>query len=129
MLYNIDQDIRTVSYTRFENTRNWILRKHPEVSSYTFLPSNTSRRLLSTNPMDHRPFLKIWRDAYLSALQRIKRLQSRLSGDFRAYGLSLDVSRAEAVAERLDRLATPQFEDFFPDGHVDLRMPPLCLEA
>ncbi|MBW1758651.1 MAG: patatin-like phospholipase family protein, partial [Deltaproteobacteria bacterium] len=63
VLYNIDQDIRTISFTRFERTRNSTLRENPEVSSYTFLPSNTLRRLLSTNPMDHRPYLEIWRGA------------------------------------------------------------------
>jgi hypothetical protein len=49
MLCNIDQDIRTISYTsstsytRYETTRNWVLRQHPEVSSYTFVPANRSR--------------------------------------------------------------------------------------
>jgi hypothetical protein len=43
--------------------RNWVLRKHPHVSSYTFVPANRLRRLISQNPMDHRPYLEIWRGA------------------------------------------------------------------
>ena len=68
LLYNIDQDLRTVSFTRFETARNCILRKHPHVSSYTFLPANRARRLMSFIPMDLRPYLEIWQQAYLSTL-------------------------------------------------------------
>ena len=127
VLYNVDQDIRTVSYTRFENTRNWVLRKHPEVSSYTFLPSNRLRRLLSVNPMDHRPYLRIWRGAYLSTLNRLRRLSHRLRGDLGVHQLGLDLSRAEAVARRLESVDTPDFSDFFADGVVRLKRPPLCM--
>jgi NTE family protein len=128
LLYNIDQDIRTVSYTRFENTRNWILRKHPEVSSYTFLPSNTSRQLLSVNPMDHRPYLEIWRGAYRSSLQRLKHLGHRLRGDLRAYGISFELERAEAIVEQLDATRKLSFADFFVDRKIQLRQPKLCLD-
>ncbi len=128
LLYNADQNIRTISYTRFENARNWVLRKHPEVSSYTFLPSNTLRRLLSLNPMDHRPYLEIWRGAYLSTLQRIHHLAHRMRGDLRAYGLPLDTSRADAVAERLRATHALTFADFFPDGRADISQPTLALE-
>ncbi|MRR11926.1 patatin-like phospholipase family protein, partial [bacterium] len=34
LLYNADQDIRTVSFTRFETTRYWVLRQRPDVSLY-----------------------------------------------------------------------------------------------
>lgn len=129
ILYNIDQDLRTVSFTRFENTRNWVLRKHPEVSSYTFLPSNRQRRLLGTNPMDHRPFLEIWRGAYLSTFARILRLRHRLRGDLAAHGLSLDLDRAAAVADRLEHTPAPTLADFFPDGVIDIRTPPLALSS
>ena len=42
---------------------------------YTFLPANRLRKVLSVNPMDHRPYLSIWRGAYLSTLQRIHLLR------------------------------------------------------
>lgn len=118
LLYNVDQDIRTVSFTRFETTRHWVLRQRPDVSLYTFLPANRQRKLLSVNPMDHRPYLPIWRGAYLSTLQRIHLLRHRMCGDLAAHGLALDLSRAEAVAARLEATETVTFADFFPDGRV-----------
>jgi NTE family protein len=124
-LYNIDQDVRTISYTRYENTRNWVLRKHPRVSSFTFVPGNRQRRLISHNPMDHRPYLEIWRGAYLSTLARLAHLRHRLEGDLRAHGVGLDLARAEAVAERLRASTALRLEDFFPDGRAALRLPPL----
>lgn len=128
VLYNIDQDIRTVSYTRFENTRNWVLRRHPDVSSYTFVPANHLRRLLSISPFDHRPYLEIWRGAYLSTLKRILRLRHRMHGDFEIHGLKFDTSKAEAVAEQLEENQEPRFEDFYPAGAVQIPKPPLSAE-
>lgn len=128
MLYNIDQDVRTLSFTRFEYTRDWALRQHPEVSSYTFLPSNRIRGLLSLNPMDHRPFLPIWKGAYLSTLARIQVLCHRLRGDLDAHGLGLELARAEAVAARLEATSSPTFADFYPDGRVEIPRPALALE-
>jgi NTE family protein len=124
VLYNIDQDIRTISFTRFERARDSTLRKNPEVSSYTFLPSNTLRRLLSTNPMDHRPYLEIWRGAYLSALQRIDQLCHRLRGDLAEQGMHLDTGLAEVVAEQLRTTNKLCFEDFFPERQVDIEQRP-----
>lgn len=124
VLYNIDQDIRTISFTRFERARNATLREHPEVSSYTFLPSNTLRRLLSTNPMDHRPYLEIWRGSYLSALQRIDQLCHRLRGDLAEQGMLLDTGLAEVVAEQLRTTNNLCFADFFPDRQVDIKKRP-----
>lgn len=127
LFYHMDQNVRTISFTRFENARNWVLRRHPEVSSYTFLPSNRQRRLLSINPMDHRAYLQIWRGAYLSTLSRIEILEHRMRGDMGAHGLRLDLSRARAVALRLEASEEPKFEDFFPDGQIQLQQPPLVM--
>lgn len=128
ILYNADQDIRTVSYTRFETTRYWVLRRHPEVSLYSFLPANRVRKVMSVNPMDHRPFLQIWRGAYLSTLLRIQKVQHRMRGDLAFHGLSLDTARAEEIARRLDSVVVPRFADFFPDGRIDVR-PPVVTRA
>ncbi len=128
VLYNIDQDIRSLSYTRFENTRNWILRKHPEVSSYTFLPSNRIRHLLSKNPMDHRPYMEIWRGAYLSTYERLKVLSHRMRGDLHAHGIYLDLERPRVIAERLRHHEHARIQDFFPYGRVEIRTPPLCFD-
>ncbi len=121
ILYNADQDIRTLSFTRFEKNKAWVLRRHPEVSLFAFLPANRLRKLLSVNPMDHRPYLQIWRGAYLSTLQRIRSLKHRMGGDLAAHGLPFDTSRAEAVAARLEAAESLTMADFFPDGKVVLR--------
>ncbi len=124
VLYNIDQDIRTMSFTRFERQRNSVLRKNPGVSSYTILPSNTLRQLLSMNPMDHRPYLRIWRGAYLSSLSRIHQLCHRLQGDLAEHGMTIDTSRADAIAQQLRSQSQPKFEDFFLDRQVKIRTRP-----
>jgi hypothetical protein len=123
VFWNADQDIRTVSFTRYETTRNWVLRRHPEVSLYTFLPANHLRTVMSVNPMDHRPYLEIWRGAYLSTLKRIHSLGYRMRGDFAVHGIAFDTARADEVAARLRHHPAPTFADFFPDGKVDLRVP------
>jgi len=129
MLYNIDQDVRSLSFTRFETARNHALRRHPEVRSYTLLPNNRLRRLISENPMDHRPYLEIFRGAYLATLRRINTVRYRLDGDLSLHGIRLNTRHAEAIAGRLraagDDLA---FSDFFVDGRVRLRTPRLSLE-
>jgi predicted acylesterase/phospholipase RssA len=129
MLFNIDQDVRSLSFTRYENTRNCILRRYPEVSAYTFLPDNRLRKLLSINPMDHRPYLEIWRRSYLATLHRLEEVRHRLAGDLAASGIDLDTTRAMAIAERLSAARDLRFEDFFADGKVALRTPPLALES
>lgn len=120
LLYNADQDIRTVSFTRFEAARTWVARQRPDVSIYAFLPANRLRKVLSVNPMDHRPFLPIWRGAYLSTLQRIRLLRHKMCGDLAVHGLVLDTSRAEEVAARLEAAASVRLADFFPDGKVEV---------
>ena len=126
VFYNADQDIRTVSFTRYETTRNFVLRRHPEVSLYTFLPANNLRQLMSVNPVDHRPFLEIWRGAYLSTLKRIHALGYRMRGDLAAHRIGFDTARADEVAKRLAATDTPAFADFFPDRRVDVRVPRLA---
>ncbi len=118
VLYNLDQELRTISFTRFENTQKWVLRKHPEVSSYTFLPSNRSRRLLSRNPMDHRPYLAIWHEAYLSVLRRLEVVAHRLHGDLGARGMTLNLNRPREVAARLEATKKLCLEDFFVGGRL-----------
>jgi len=124
VIYNADQDIRTVSFTRYETTRHFVLRRHPEVSLYTFLPANNLRRVLSVNPMDHRPYFEIWRGAYLGTLRRLHSLGYRLRGDLAFQGIVFDTARADAVADRLAAARTPRFRDFFPEGRVEIRAAP-----
>jgi len=128
LLYNVDQNLRTLSYTRFENTLRFVLAAHPEVSAYSFLPSNRTRRVLSVSPMDHRPYYEVWRGAYLSTFQRLEQIGHRLKGDLATHGIALSMERASEVAARLKATERPDFADFFPDRRVRLSRPPLCLE-
>lgn len=128
VLYNIDQEIRTLSFTRFEQARKWVLRRHPEVSAYTFLPQNRLRGLLGMNPMDHRPYMAIWRGAYLSTLKRIERVAQRLRGDLERHGIELNLDRPRAIADRLRARTEPSLADFFPDGKLRIYRPPLAME-
>ena len=43
---DVDQDVRAMTYTRFETTERDVQRRHPEVGLYSFLPRNSQRRLL-----------------------------------------------------------------------------------
>lgn len=128
VFYQMDQTIRTMSFTRFDNARNGVLRRHPDVSMYTFVPSNRQRSLLTGRPMDHRIYAPIWRGAYLSTLARLERLEAKLSGDLEAHGMHLDLSRARAVAHRLEQIESPELADFWPDAEVELEQPPLTLQ-
>jgi len=128
MLYNIDQDVRSLSFTRFEAAQSHALRRHPRVSSYTFVPNNSLRHILSINPMDHRVYLPLFQGAYLGTLRRLQHVAYRLRGDLALRGVTLDMAPAEAIAERLEAAGEGvALEDFFPDGRIDLRTPPLSL--
>lgn len=127
-LYQMDQTIRTMSFTRFESTRNAVLRRHPEVSAYTFVPSNRQRRLLTGRPMDHRDYAAIWRGAYQSTLARMERLEPKLAGDLRAHGLELNLDRPRRIASHLARVTNPGLDDFWPDGDVQIYRPRLALD-
>lgn len=127
LFYNVDQNIRTMSFTRYEEVRAAILSAHPGVSAYTFVPNNRLRRMLALNPLDHRPYFALWKGAYLATLQRLRVLRHRLAGDLRGHGFQLDLARAEAVAPRLEAAREPTLADFFPEGKVALRSFPLAL--
>ena len=79
--------------------------------------------------MDHRPYLEIWKGAYLSTLQRFEALCHRMRGDLSVHGVTLSVDRALEVAARLRATETPTLHDFYPDGRIELAQPPLCLEV
>lgn len=129
MLYNIDQNVRSLSYTRYEIGRNHALRRQPEVRSYTLLPNNRLRRLLSVNPMDHRIFLEVFRGSYLATLRRIDAVRHRLHGDLALHGITLETGPAEEIGRRLEAAGDKlRFDDFFIDGEVALRRPRLSLE-
>ncbi len=125
LFFHIDQNVRTMSFSRFRSARNAILRRHPEIDAYTFLPSNRQRGLLADNPMDHRSYQAIWRGAYLSTLARIERCRPKLEGDLGAHGLTLDPEPAQVVARQLEAVETPTLADFYPGRVVRVARPVL----
>lgn len=127
LLYHIDQDIRSLSFTRFLGVRDTLLRRHPEVSAYTFVPANHLRQLLSVNPMDHRPYLEIFKGAYLSTLARLELVRHKLRGDLNTHGWKMSLDRAQAVAEQLWGIPDDELSlaDFYPDRRLAIKTPPL----
>lgn len=127
LFYHVDQNVRTMSFTRFANARKWVLRRHPEVGVYSFIPSNRQRHLLADNPMDHRSYAQIWRGAYLSTLARLERCWPKLSGDLSAHGLELNLDVARRVARHLEQTDEPTLRDFYPQRRLTCQQPALTL--
>jgi NTE family protein len=108
-MWVMEQDYKTMSYTRYEQARNEILRRHARVSVYTFVPSNRMRRLMSgQNPFVSRNFHPIVCEAYRSTYRRLKRVEYKLSGELRSHGIALDLALPE---EKLVRLAGAKRHD------------------
>ena len=103
-LWIFEQDLKTMSFTRFEQVRDELMRQNPHVSLYTFVPSNRMRRLMSSqNPFVARNFDAIVCEAYRSTRRRLSQLEYRLRGDLAGHGITLDLTPAMAKVERLAR--------------------------
>jgi predicted acylesterase/phospholipase RssA len=103
-----EQDYKTLSYTRFEMASDEIVRQHPEVNVYTFVPSNRMRRLMSgQNPFVSRNFHQIVCEAYMSTYRRLQQLEYKIRGELRTHGITLDLAPVEAKVERLKAQKRP----------------------
>jgi NTE family protein len=102
-MWIMEQDYKTLSYTRFEQARNEILRRNSRVSIYTFVPSNRMRRLMSAqNPFVSRNFHPIVCEAYRSTFRRLQKVEYKLAGELSSHGITLDL---EPVEEKVRALA------------------------
>ena len=102
-MWIMEQDYKTLSYTRFEQARNEILRRDSRVAVYTFVPSNRMRRLMSAqNPFVSRNFHPIVCEAYRSTFRRLQKVEYKLAGELRSHGITLDL---EPVEEKVRALA------------------------
>lgn len=102
-MWVMEQDYKTMSYTRYEQTRNEILRRNSQVSVYTFVPSNRMRHLMSNqNPFVARNFHAIVCQAYSSTYRRLRALEYKLTGEMASHGLRFDLA---PVADRVQALA------------------------
>jgi predicted acylesterase/phospholipase RssA len=100
-LWILQQDIKTIAYTRFAQVSEEILRRYPHVSCYTFLPSKRMRTLMSQNPLAAENFHPIVTEAYSSTYRRLSQLEYKLAGELAAHGIELEL---KAVADKVERL-------------------------
>ncbi len=108
-MWVVEQDLKTMSYSRYEQARNELLRRSQHVSIFTFLPSNRVRKLMSRkNPLVSTGFDEIVCQAYLSTYRRLGQLEPRLSPELEAHGIAFDRTPATEKAERLHRARRPR---------------------
>ncbi len=91
----VEQDLKTLAYTRFSQIRAEVLRQNPSVSAYTFVPSNRMRRLMSQNPFIGQNLHPIVCEAYRSTYRRLKQIEYNLSGELASHGIKLDLKPVE----------------------------------
>jgi len=108
-MWIVEQDYKTMSYTRYEQARNELLRRHSRVSIYTFVPSNSMRRLMSgQNPFVSRNFHSIVCEAYKSAYRRLRTIEYKIRGELASHGIKMALAPVE---ERVHRLADAKRPD------------------
>jgi predicted acylesterase/phospholipase RssA len=107
-MWILEQDLKTMSYTRFEQAREELQRRQSHASVYTFVPSNRMRRLMSSqNPLVSRNFDAIVCEAYRSTRRRLSQLEYRIRGDLLAHGIKLDLAPAMEKVERMRAAREP----------------------
>jgi predicted acylesterase/phospholipase RssA len=107
-MWIVEQDFKTLSYTRFEQARNEIARQHPDVNIYTFVPSNRMRRLMAgQNPFVSRNFHPIVCAGYRSTYRRLRQLEYKIAGELRSHGIHLDLDPVEAKIGLLRQARRP----------------------
>lgn len=106
-LWLVEQDIKTLAYTRFEQVSEQVLRRYPHVSAYTFVPSKRMRQLMTQNPFASRNFDAIVCEAYCSTYRRLRALEYKIRGELFSHGILFDLDRVQVMAERLEGTAGP----------------------
>lgn len=108
-MWVMEQDYKTMSFTRYEQARNEILRRSSKISIYTFVPSNRMRYLMSNqNPFVARNFHAIVCQAYSSTYRRLRLLEYKLAGEMASHGLVFDLG---PVADRVAKLTAARRPD------------------
>ncbi len=101
-LWVAEQDYKTLSFSRFEQARDVIMRVNPHVNIYTFVPSNRMRHLMSSqNPLMARKFHPIVCEAYRSTWRRLKQLEYKVQGELASHEIRLDLAPVEDKVKRL----------------------------
>jgi len=104
-MWIVEQDYKTMSFTRFSQARQELARANPFVNTYTFVPSNRMRRLMAKqNPFVSRNFHSIVCEAYRSTWRRLKKLEYKITGELAGHHIRLDLSEAADKVEKLREL-------------------------
>lgn len=106
-MWVLQQDFKTVAFTRFKQLSDEILRRNPQVGAYTFVPSNRMRRLMSTNPFVASNFHSIVCEAYRSTYRRLHTMEYKLRGELESHGIALDLGYVDEKVEILRTARRP----------------------
>lgn len=107
-MWVVEQDYKTMSYTRFSQARRELLRTNPDVNTYNFVPSNRMRRLMGKqNPFISRNFHPIVCEAYRGTFRRLKQLEYKMRGELASHNIKLDLDPVEEKTEALRRAKRP----------------------
>ncbi|OGR14301.1 MAG: hypothetical protein A2341_18820 [Deltaproteobacteria bacterium RIFOXYB12_FULL_58_9] len=101
------QDIKTLAYTRFAQMSEEILRQNPQVSCYTFVPSNRMRALMTQSPLSVDNFHPIITEAYAGTYRRLTQLEYKIAGELAEHGIQLELKPVAARVEELSRSRKP----------------------
>ncbi len=107
-MWIVEQDYKTMSFTRFSQARKELLRTNPDVNTYNFVPSNRMRRLMGKqNPFISRNFHPIVCEAYRGTYRRLKQLEYKMRGELASHNITLDLGPVEAKVELLRKAKKP----------------------
>jgi len=106
-IWLVEQDLKTLAYTRFSQIRDELLRRNPQVRAYTFVPSNRMRRLMSQNPFIGQNLHPIVCEAYRSTYRRLRQIEYKLGGELASHGIALDLSPVEKKVRVLRKARNP----------------------
>lgn len=119
-MWILQQDTKTMAFTRFEQARDEVMRRNPNVNLYTFLPSNRMRHMMSDqNPFLARNFHQIVCAAYRSTARRLRQLEYKIAGELASHGIQLDlepVGRKVGLLRSLDTPTVHALTDEEPGG-------------
>ncbi len=107
LFWGVLQDYKTVAYTRFDQVSDALLRQNPQVTCFTFLPSNRMRRLMATNPISTSHFHDIISEAYSSTYRRLRQLERKFGPRLAEHGIELELSPVEANVRTIEALVEP----------------------
>ncbi len=107
-MWIVEQDYKTMSYTRFAQARKELMRLNPHVNTYSFVPSNRMRRLMGKqNPFVSRNFHPIVCEAYRGTFRRLKQLEYKMGGELASHDIVLDLGPVEEKVALLREASKP----------------------